>query len=216
MARHHHRALDVRRVHAEVGLQRLAEPLHRELGGAVGGVRHGGADRGPEAVDARRVDDVAAVGLQHHRQEGAGAVVDAEPADVEGALPFRALVRDHAAAAADAGVVEQQMDLVGVVLLGDLGGEALDVIFVGDVGDMGGDAQALRQALDLAQPLGLGHRRRRHVAHGDAAALGHELAGELAPHARAAAGDDGDPPCEILHVISFSPLPAKGPSLRSG
>ncbi len=39
------RALDVRRVHVEVGLQRLAETLHRELGGAVGGVRHRRADR---------------------------------------------------------------------------------------------------------------------------------------------------------------------------
>ncbi len=72
--------------------------------------------------------------FEHHRQEGASAVVDAEPADVEGALPFRALVRDHAAAAADAGVVEQQVDLVGVVVARHLGGEALDVVLVGDVG----------------------------------------------------------------------------------
>ena len=74
----------------EVGDQRLGEALHRELGGAVGGVRHAGAERRPEAVDAAGVDDVAVVGLQQHRQEGAGAVVDAAPADVEGPLPLLA------------------------------------------------------------------------------------------------------------------------------
>src|SRR4029077_17145062 len=33
-------------------------------------------------------------------------------------------------------------------------------------------------------------------------AFGHELAGEFAAHARAATGDDGNPPCEILHSLS--------------
>ena len=39
------------------------------------------------------------------------------------------------------------------------------------------------------------------VAHRDIAALGHELAHQLAPHARAAAGDDRDPAREILHGL---------------
>src|SRR5262249_36038819 len=121
-------------------------------------------------------------------------------ADVEGALPFAAFMREHAAAAADAGVVEQEMDPVGVLLTGDLIGEALDVLLVGDVGQMGGDAQPLRQPFELAQPLGLGHRGGRHAAHGDVAALGHELARELAAHAGAASGDDRNSAGEILHA----------------
>ena len=44
--------------------------------------------RGPKAVDAAGVDDVALLGVLQHRQKRAGAVVDAAPADVESALPF--------------------------------------------------------------------------------------------------------------------------------
>jgi hypothetical protein len=51
--------------------------------------------------------------LHHQRQEGAHAEIDAAPADVEGALPLIARAGEQAAAAADAGIVEQQMDLVG-------------------------------------------------------------------------------------------------------
>ena len=202
MARHHHRAFDVRCVQPQVGLQRFAEALHRELGGAVGGVRHVGTDGSPEAVDARCVDDMAAIGLEHHRQEGPCAVVDTEPADVEGPLPFAALVQEHAAAAADAGIVEQQVDLVGVLVARDLGRKALDVVLVGDIAEMGGDAEALRQGIDLAQALGFCHRRGRDVADRDVAAFGHQLAGELAAHARAAARDHGNPAGQILHVVS--------------
>ena len=64
---------------------------------------------------------------------------------------------------------------------------------------MGGDAQPLRQLFDLAQPLGLRHRLGRDVAHRDIAAFGDELARQLAAHARAASGDDGDLSSKILH-----------------
>ena len=57
-------------------------------------------------------------GLQQQRQKGADAEIDAAPADVEGALPLLAGIGEQAAAAADAGIVEQQMDLVGRLLLG--------------------------------------------------------------------------------------------------
>ena len=128
MAGHHHRAFDVRRVEPEIVDQRLGEALHREFGGAVGGVRHAQSDRGPEAVDAAGVDDVALVGLQQHRQEGADAEINAAPADVEGPFPLLAGVGEQAAAAADAGVVEQQMDLVGGLLLGDFVAEARELL----------------------------------------------------------------------------------------
>src|SRR6185437_3640413 len=88
MARHDDRALDVRRVQPEVGLQGFGEALHRELGGAVGGLRDVDADLRPETVDAAGIDDVTLVRLLQHRQEGAGAEIDAAPADVEGPLPL--------------------------------------------------------------------------------------------------------------------------------
>ncbi|MGY4488546.1 hypothetical protein ACVWWR_007737 [Bradyrhizobium sp. LM3.2] len=85
-----------------------------------------------------------------HRQEGADAKIDAAPADVEGALPLLARVGEQAAAATDAGVVEQEMDPIGLLLLGELVAKSLQMILDRDVGDMGRDAQALRQFLDLA------------------------------------------------------------------
>ena len=100
----------------QIGDQRLGEALHRELRRAVGGVRHARPERRPEAVDAAGVDDVR---LRRPSAASAGTRacrVDAAPADVERPLPLLAAVGDHAAAAADAGVVEQQVDPVGAVL----------------------------------------------------------------------------------------------------
>ena len=114
MPGHHDRAFDVRRVDREIRHQRLGEPLHRELGGAVGRVRPARTDRCPKSVDAAGVDDVAFARLHQHRQERARAVIDAAPADVERLLPLRAIAADDAAAAADAGIVEEQMDVIRV------------------------------------------------------------------------------------------------------
>jgi hypothetical protein len=113
------------------------------------------------------------------------------------------IVGDHAAAATDAGIVEQQMDLVGVLLFGGFVAEALHLRLVGYVGDMGGDAEPLRQALRLTEPSGLRHRSSGDIAHRDITAFGHKLAHQLAAHARAAAGDDGDPAGKILHGVSL-------------
>jgi hypothetical protein len=52
---------------------------------------------------------------------------------------------DHAAAA-DAGVVEQEMDPVRVVLPGDLVAKPFDRCRIGYIGNVGGDAQALAQS----------------------------------------------------------------------
>src|SRR6516225_366307 len=98
------------------------------------------------------------------------------------------------------------MDLVGLLLLGELVAKALEMVLYRDVGDMRRHAQALRQFLGLAEPLGLGHRGFRNIAHRDIAALGNELPGELAPHARAATGDDGDLSSKFLHGTSAPPL----------
>src|SRR4051794_15103531 len=100
------------RVETEVGDQRLREALDGELRRAVGGVGDVRAERRPEAVDAARVDDVAFLAGEQQRQERARAEVDAAPADAEGAIPLRPFIGDEAAATADAGVVEQQVDVL--------------------------------------------------------------------------------------------------------
>ena len=113
-------------------------------------------------------------------------------------------IGEQAAATADAGVVEQEMDPVGCLLLGDFVAETYQLVLDRDVGDTGGDAQALRQPFHLAQPLGLGHGVGGDIAHRDIAALGNQLARQLAPHARAAPGDDSDLSGKILHGRSLS------------
>src|SRR5882762_9978588 len=100
---------------------------------------------------------MALVSPKQQRQEGANAEIDAAPADVEGALPLLARIGEQAAAAADAGIVEQQMDLVGRLLLDQLVAKTLEMSLDRDVGDMRGDAKALRQLFCLAHALGFGH-----------------------------------------------------------
>jgi hypothetical protein len=142
---------------------------------------------------------VGLIRLHQHRQEGADAEIDAAPADVERFLPLLARVGEQAAAAADAGIVEQQVDLVGFLLLRDFVAEAQQLVLNGYIGDMRGDAQALRQPFHLAKPLGFRHGAFGDVAHRHIAALGDQLAREFAAHARAAPGDDGDFSGKIFH-----------------
>ena len=184
---------------AKVGHQRLGEALHGELRGAVGGVRHARHQRGPEAVGAGGVDDVALVGAHQHRQERPARIVDAEPVDLEDTVPLLPVGQHEAAAAADARVVEEQVDAVGVVLARHVFGEAPYLRFVSDVGDVAGEGHALRAAVGIAKARGLRHVFGEQIAHRHAGALRHQLAHQLAAHARAAAGDDGELACEILH-----------------
>ena len=165
-----------------------------------------GPDRCPETVDAAGVDDVRLVGLLQHRQEGARAQIDAAPADVEGPLPRFAAVGEHAAAATDAGVVEQQMDPIGRLLLGHLVAKPLHLAFVRHVGDVDGDAQALRQSCGLAKPFGLGHRLREEIAHGDVTAFRGQLSHQLPAHAGAAAGHHRDLVGKLLHGLLLTLL----------
>src|ERR1044072_7906520 len=158
-----------------------------------------GTDRRPEAVDAGRVDDVALISLQQQRQEGADAEIDTAPADVEGALPLFARVGEQAAAAANAGIVEQQMDLVGRLLLDQVVAKTLEMRLYRAVGKVGGDALSLLHFFGLADFFGFAHSLRGDVAHRDIAAFGDELTRQFAAHARAASGDDGKFSGEILH-----------------
>jgi len=114
--------------------------------------------RGP--TDAQKplmllIDDVALLGVLQHWQKRADAVIDTAPADVERALPFVPAIGNHATAAADTGIVEQQVDLVDLVTVGNLIAKSLDLCPVGDIGDVRCDAQPLRQSGCLAEPLRL-------------------------------------------------------------
>ena len=136
---HHDRDLHVRRVDAEVFEQGLGEALHRELRRAVGGVRNAGAERAQNPFTLlvlTRWPSVLATSSGHER---AAAVVDARPVDRERLVPLLAITGDEAAATADAGVVEQQIDVVGVVLFDDRIVESLHRVFVGHVADVGRD-----------------------------------------------------------------------------
>ena len=192
----------MRRVVGEIRHQRLGEALHGELGGGVGGVGALRAQRGPEAVHAAGVHQVGLAAGGQHRHEGAGAVVHAEPADVEGALPLLAVAVHEAGAAADAGVVEQQIDVVRIV--GALHGvaELLHGVLVRHVAVVGGDDAALRRLL-LAQALGFRQVVVQHVAGGHVAALRHQLPAQRPAHARAAARYHGQLAAEILHCFTL-------------
>src|ERR1700739_3064563 len=112
MAGHHDRAFDVWSVQAEIVDQRFGESLYRKFRSTVGGVRRTRPDRGPEPVDAGSIDDMALVSLHQHRQEGADGKITPAPADIEGPFPLLARMGEQAPATADAGIIEQQMDLV--------------------------------------------------------------------------------------------------------
>jgi hypothetical protein len=93
------------------------------------------------------------------------------------------------------------VDAIGRVLFRGFVAKAHHVGFVGHVGEMRGDAQALRQPRSLALSSCLRHAVQRDVAHGDVTALGHQQAHQLAPHSRAATGDDSNPAGEFFHRI---------------
>ena len=173
----------MRRVDPEIRDQRLGKAFHGKLGCRIGGVGDVGADGGPEAVDAAGVDDVGRVGGPQQWQEGAGGEVDAAPTDIEGPLPLLAAVDHEAAAAADAGIVEQEVDPVCRMLRPDLVAKAQHVDLIGDVCQVRGEAHTLRLGRCSNQPLRLREPTGRDIAHGDGAALGDQLAHKFSPHA---------------------------------
>src|SRR6266849_3131778 len=153
LAGHDDRTFYMGCVDSEVGDERFGEAFHCEFRRGIGGVRNARSYRCPKTIDAARIDDVAFVRPLQHRQESPCAVIDATPADVERLLPFLTAAGDQATTAADACVVEQQMDLVSVLLRSSLIAEPLDLSVIGDIGDVRRNTQALRQPVGLAEPL---------------------------------------------------------------
>jgi hypothetical protein len=110
-----------------------------------------------------------------------------------------AVVHDQASAAAYAGVIEEQVDSIGCMLRLGLVQKTQHVGFLRNIGNVRCDAHALRQSGCSAQSQRLGEPARGDVAHGDVTALGDEKAHELAPHARAGPGNDGNLAGKLLH-----------------
>jgi hypothetical protein len=200
----------MRRVEAQIADQRFCKAFHGKLRSRIGGVRDAGADAGPEAVDAACVGDVGAVGFHQHRQKHTAAEIDAVPAYIEGAVPFLARASDKAAATADTGIVEQEMDAIRFQFIFDRLAEAFQRLFAADIGDMCQNARALWQACRFGLTFGLGHVGGVHVAHRDRAAFCGELFYHLAAHARAAACDDRNPSCKLHHNPRFKITAASG------
>src|SRR6516162_11821957 len=102
------------RIEREVGDQRFGKTLHCKFCRAIGSVRTPRPERGPKAIDAAGVDDVALVRLLQQWQKGPRAEIDPVPADAKRPFPFCTAAIDEASTAANAGIVEQQMDVIGV------------------------------------------------------------------------------------------------------
>ena len=147
------------------------------------------------------------------RDERPAAVVDAAPADLERAVPLLAAGEDEAAAAADAGVVEHEVHVVGVVLGDHLVAEALHVGLDADVAAVGGDARAGGRVLPRL-PSGLLEVVEVDVAGGHRAALGRQLDHQLAPHPGAATRDDRQLVLERLHRLPPPVVPERSVQVR--
>ncbi len=130
MAGHDDGHADMGGMYPQIGDQRLAKALDREFRRGISSVRHRRSDRRPKPIDTAGVDDVTLVRLLEHGQEGAGVEINPSPADIEDAFPFIAGVGDDTAAAADSGIVEQQVDLVGLLLRHDRVPETQDLRLV--------------------------------------------------------------------------------------
>ena len=159
------------------------------------------AERRPEPVDAAGVDDVRPRPGQQQRQERPGAEVDAAPAHGEDLVPLLAGVDDEAAAAADPGVVEQQVEVIGGVGLLDVARNAISCSSSATSATNAGHDRPSGASPRTGRRLG--HVRRRHVADRDVAALGGELPGQLPTHPRAATRDHRQLPREPFHRSPF-------------
>ena len=157
------------------------------------------ADTREEAVDARRVDDVPFLGGGDGVEEDPRAVVDPSPADGEAAVPRLPRVGEQAASTAQTGVVEQQVDMVGVVRREHLVAKDHDRRLVADVADVARYADVRCRCGRARQRDGLGHVVDREITDRDVTALGGELHGEFATHPVAAPGDHGDLSSEVFH-----------------
>ena len=126
-------------------------------------------------------------------------MIDPSPADVEGFLPLLTAAGEHATAAADPCIVEQEMNLVSVLLRSNVIAKPQDLSLTRHISDVRRNAQPLRQPVGLAELLRLRHCLGKDVAHRDIAAFNDQLPNKLSPHARATTGDDRDSARELLH-----------------
>ena len=132
--------------------------------------------------------------LHEQRHERTGVEIHAVPAHGEGLVPLGAIAVDDAATSSNAGVVEQQVHVRAP--LGDSISKRENLFFARDVGDYFEDLAGV--AIFGAHCRRLAKVLTNDVAHRNVAAVGSELANELATHARACAGNDRDATCKTV------------------
>jgi hypothetical protein len=159
------------------------------------------ADGGPEAVDARGVDDVASLSGEEHGHEAANAMEDAVPTHGKGLIPGGSAgrVRDGAAAP-DPCIVEKQVDRLGAVGVGDVALERLHLPFVGDIAQEGANGKSGAQGPGCVGRFLKGVTGQ--VAKGQVGAFLRESQGEFSAHAGAGAGDHRQAVRKVLHGVS--------------
>ena len=171
---------------AEFGGERLGEAEHAVLGGGVG--RRTRRAHMHEGLDRADIDDASLAGAQR-REESVRHVENAGEVDRDDVFPVvdHGLCRtQHAVAADDAGIVDEDRDLPDLV--GDLLRHRDAVLAPGDV-----ERKAFGLAAGIADFLrGLRRRLLVPVEQHDARALAGIAERDGAPDAGACTGDDGD------------------------
>jgi hypothetical protein len=114
-------------------------------------------------------------------------------------VPLVPAASHEAPAARDPGVVEQQVDVIGLVCLGHGIAERQHLGLLGDIGHEGAHARAVGRILEAERP-GLLHVLLGDIADRHVAAQARQLTRQLAPHACPAARDHGQPSIESIHV----------------
>ena len=123
------------------------------------------------------------------------AIEHALPADGERAFPLVSITLDERTAATNTGVVKQQVDVLGLMLLRHFIAKAQHILLLTDVTDDWSVSKRL-----AGQTSGFIHVFLGDIAHGHMGALGDELTDQFSSHAGTTPGDHSD------FIIKFSIL----------
>jgi hypothetical protein len=110
-----------------------------------------------------------------------------------------AAVGKKTATAANAGIVEEQIKLVGAVIAHHRLAKGQDLRLIGDIGHVRRNPDPLRYSLPVTELARLCHAWRRNIAHRYTAALGHKLAHQLAADPAASTRNYGKLARELAH-----------------
>lgn len=197
--RHHDRRLKVRCIEPEVIDQCFGESLDGKFGRTIGRMRYVAPKRCPESIDTAGIHNVPLTALEQHGQKRPAKIVDAVPADIECPLPLFPRAVNETAATTNTGIVEQQIDVTGLVLFLDLLPECLHLVFCGNIAAMGGYPDTLRGFLS-ANCQSLIQVLLDDVAGCHMATLCEELPDQFPPHAGSTTCDHGNFSTKVFHT----------------